>query len=234
MIPKTIHYCWFSGEKPNRFTRNCIKSWKKTMPDYEIKCWDANSFDFDSVPFVKEAYEAKKWAFVADYIRIYALYTEGGIYLDSDVKSFKPFDDFLTNEFFIGTEPLGDGKVEVESAIIGSTPYHPYLRDCLKLYETLHFVKKDSMTSPQIMSKVMENYGYEYVNKCQLLSSGIRVYDRSYFGHCWGTPRNGYYAIHYFYGSWLDSHHGPVYSFLKRNDFLDVYLKILKVLKITN
>lgn len=79
MIPKVIHYCWFSGEKPNRFIRNCIKTWQKVMPDYKIRVWDANSFDFDSVPFVRDAFKAKKWAFVADYVRIYALYTEGGV-----------------------------------------------------------------------------------------------------------------------------------------------------------
>lgn len=69
------------------------------MPDYQIKCWDANSFDFDSVPFVKQAYDEKKWAFVADYVRLYALYTEGGVYLDSDVKTFKSFNTFLHNDF---------------------------------------------------------------------------------------------------------------------------------------
>ena len=73
MIPKVIHYCWFSGEKKPRLIRRCIRSWKKVLPDYEIKCWDANSFDFDNVPYVKQAYERKKWAFVADYTRFKVL-----------------------------------------------------------------------------------------------------------------------------------------------------------------
>lgn len=72
------------------------------MTGYKIKCWDSKSFDFDSIPYVKEVYALKKWAFIADYIRLYALYTEGGIYLDSDVKVYKSFDRFLNNEFFCG------------------------------------------------------------------------------------------------------------------------------------
>ena len=233
MIPKTIHYCWFSGEKPNRFTRNCIKSWKQAMPDYEIKCWDANSFDFNSVPFVKEAFEAKKWAFVADYIRIYALYTEGGIYLDSDVKTFKPFDVFLTNQFFIGTEPPINNKVVVEAAIMGAEPFHPYLKDCLDYYGKLHFIKGDmTMLCPGIMSRVMEKYGYKHIDECQKLETGIQIYDQTYFGHYSGTPRKDYYAIHYFDGSWRDEKHGPVTTFLKENDLLDIYFKFLKFLKI--
>lgn len=207
MIPKVIHYCWFSGEKPNRFISNCINTWKKVMPDYTVRLWDANSFDFDSVPFVKAALAAKKWAFVADYIRIYALYTEGGIYLDSDVKAYRRFDEFLDNRFFIGTEPLDEGKVEVESAIMGSEAGHPYLKECLDCYE--HFTLPDFVkmtgvkTCPQIMSSVMEKYGYQYINSNQSLSEGIKVYDRSYFGHCWGTDPADYYAIHYFNASWL-------------------------------
>ena len=94
MIPKKIHYCWFSGDKKPVSIERCIESWKRVMPDYEIKEWDGNSFDFDSVLFVKQAIEARKWAFASDYVRLYALHTEGGIYLDSDVEVFKRFDCF--------------------------------------------------------------------------------------------------------------------------------------------
>lgn len=212
MIPKVIHFCWFSGEKPNRFISHCIDTWKKVMPDYRIRVWDANSFDFDSVPFVKAALAAKKWAFVADYIRIYALYTEGGIYLDSDVKTYRRFDDFLENRFFIGTEPLAGGKVEVESAIMGSEAGHPYLKECLDYYHNTpvpdFMAMKGVETCPFIMSKIMVKYGYQYINANQELQEGIRVYDRSYFGHCWGTDPANYFAIHYFNASWLPFNRG--------------------------
>ena len=76
MIPKKIHYCWFSGDKYPRLVKKCLKSWREILPDYEIKLWDANSFDFNSVLFVKQAFERKQYAFVSDYIRLYALYHE--------------------------------------------------------------------------------------------------------------------------------------------------------------
>ena len=86
---KKIHYCWFGGKKLPKSVEDCIKTWKKFLPDYEIKQWDESNFDVNSFPFVKEAYESKKWAFVSDYVRIYALYNEGGLYLDTDVKILK-------------------------------------------------------------------------------------------------------------------------------------------------
>lgn len=233
MIPKVIHLCWFSGENPNRFIRNCIKTWKNVMPDYQIRLWDANSFDFQSVPFVKAAWEAKKWAFVSDYIRIYALYTEGGVYLDSDVKTFRRFDDFLDNRFFIGSEPMPGGKVELESAIMGAEPGHPYLKECLDFYKTMQFVNDkqfmEDNVCPKVMSRLMEGYGYKYVNCDQNLAEGIKVYDDTYFGHFCGTAPGDYYAIHYYNNSWVSGvKHGWLYNFCKENDLMPFYIKIEK------
>lgn len=104
MIPKVIHYCWFGGKEFSPFVKKCMHTWRKKMPDYELRLWDAHSFDFDSVPFVREAYQAQKWAFVADYVRLYALYTEGGIYMDTDVKVMKSFTPFLKYDFFTSHE----------------------------------------------------------------------------------------------------------------------------------
>ena len=104
MIPKIIHYCWLSDEPFPRKIQKCMDTWAKTHPDYEIKRWSTKNFDVNSAPYVKEAFEARKWAFAADYIRMYALYTEGGIYLDSDVVLLKKFDDFLDNSFFSSME----------------------------------------------------------------------------------------------------------------------------------
>lgn len=228
MIPKVIHYCWFSDDKKGRFIRNCIKSWQKVMPDYTIKCWDSNSFDFNSVPFVQQAYRAKKWAFVADYIRLYALYTEGGIYLDSDVKVFRPFDPFLNNQFFIGTEPLPENHFELESAIMGSVAGHPYVKKCLDYYEKIQFLdeqgRRIASSCPKIMSQILEQYGYQRVDQEQKLSEGIHIYSRKYFGHLFGTKPGELYAIHYFNGSWLDIKHGLFYRFCKRNDYMGFYI----------
>jgi mannosyltransferase OCH1-like enzyme len=84
-IPKKIHYCWLSGDEIPAETVKCINTWKKIMPEYELVLWDKNKFDIKSVPFVEEACKVKKWAFAADFIRLYAIYNEGGIYMDTDV-----------------------------------------------------------------------------------------------------------------------------------------------------
>ena len=86
MIPKQIHLCWLSGDPYPAKIEKCLASWKKHLPDYEVVLWDTERFDLESVPWVKQAFEAKKYAFAADYIRFYALYNYGGIYLDSDVE----------------------------------------------------------------------------------------------------------------------------------------------------
>ena len=114
MIPKVIHFCWLSGDKYPSKIRYCINSWKEKLPDYEIRLWDLSRFDIDSSVWCKEAFEMKKYAFAADYIRCYALYKEGGIYLDSDVELLRSFDDLLHLPYFIGEEQGGN----IEPAII--------------------------------------------------------------------------------------------------------------------
>ena len=104
MIPKILHYCWFGRGQMGPVALKCMESWKKYCPDYQIKVWNEDNFDIGQNTFVKEAYEEKKWAFVTDYVRLYALYTEGGIYLDSDIELLKNLDDLLS---------LGGGRYEL-------------------------------------------------------------------------------------------------------------------------
>ena len=105
MITKTIHYCWFGrGELPEK-AKQCIESWKKFCPDYEIKEWNEDNFDMNSCAYVKEAYEAKKWAFVSDYARFEILYKYGGLYFDTDVELVKSFDDIVSKGTFMGLQP---------------------------------------------------------------------------------------------------------------------------------
>jgi len=104
MIPKKIHYCWLGKNELPDAIKKTIDTWKAIMPDYELVCWDENKFDINSVACVKDAYNSKRWAFASDYIRLYAVYTEGGIYLDTDVIVRKRFDNFLNFSFFSGIE----------------------------------------------------------------------------------------------------------------------------------
>jgi hypothetical protein len=180
MIPKKIHYCWLSGEKIPHDIKKCIESWKKIMPEYELVLWDKNKFDIESIPFVSEAYRARKWAFAADYIRLYAIYTEGGIYLDSDVYVKKSFDNFLTDDFFTSVEyhkriveegNVGellnrDGTVKnnmmggevftqgigIQAAILGGVKWHPFLKSCLDWYNDKHFILSDGTYFNKILS----------------------------------------------------------------------------------
>lgn len=104
MIPKIIHYCWFGGNPLPELAVKCIESWKKYCPDYEIKRWDESNFDLNCCDYVKEAYQAKKWAFVSDYVRFKVLYDEGGLYFDTDVELIKSIDDILAHGPFMGVE----------------------------------------------------------------------------------------------------------------------------------
>ena len=104
---KKIHYCWFGGKKLPKSVRECIATWKKMLPEYEIKEWNESNFDINTSNFVKEAYENKKWAFVSDYVRIYALYQEGGIYFDTDMKVLKNVSDIVDKDMFLGYEDSG-------------------------------------------------------------------------------------------------------------------------------
>lgn len=139
MIPKKIHFCWLSGEEYPPLIQYCINTWKQFLPDYEIVLWDTKRFDINSVAWVKEAFEAKKYAFAADYIRFYALYTEGGIYLDSDVEILKTFTPLLECKSFIGFEAATE---MVEAAIVGSESGMEWCKKILDFYTTKHFSPK--------------------------------------------------------------------------------------------
>lgn len=229
MIPKVIHYCWFSGDKKPRLIRHCIKSWEKVLPDYKIKCWDANSFDFDSVPYVKQAYEKKKWAFVADYVRLYALYTEGGIYLDSDVEVYKRFDEFLKYSFFTGTDINKEKNIfAIEPAIMGAEKGNLYLKGCLELYKELLFINEDNTINMQIMpyivSPILEKYGYKAADETQYLSNDMVVFSSKYFANSNASSYKNIYARHWNACSWLPrDHRGKIYHFFYKNDLMFIY-----------
>ncbi len=178
MIPKKIHYCWLSGEEVPLQLQECMNSWRKVMPDYEIICWDKNKFEIESVPFVAEAFKVKKWAFASDYLRLHALYTEGGIYLDSDVIIQKSLNAFLDYDFFTAVEYHkeivtkenslsridDDGSIKdffkksgvpgigLQAAIIGSVKNHPFLKTCLDFYEKKHFILPDGKFFNEIIA----------------------------------------------------------------------------------
>lgn len=232
MIPKVIHYCWFSAEKQPKLVRQCIASWRRVMPDYKIKCWDGNSFDFESVPFVKEAMEAKKYAFAADYVRLYALYTEGGIYLDSDVLVKRPFDIFLNDDFFCGTEAFLIDKAvhyRMEAAIMGAKKWNIFVKKCLDNYRQSNFVFDRTTTDivmPAIISNLAHAFGYQEINQEQHCQSGMTVYPTSVFTNtlCPDQSTTKHYAIHKNAGSWIDySNRGWLFRLCRKNNLMIIY-----------
>lgn len=132
MIPKTIHYCWFSGDPYPKLIAECIESWHKVLPDYTFKKWDADNTDFD-IPFAKKAFAEKKWAFLTDYIRFKALYEEGGIFLDTDIMMVKPFNDLLNYQSFWGR---ADNNM-IEPVVIGAVPHNEIINKCKNIYAAL-------------------------------------------------------------------------------------------------
>jgi len=134
MIPKVIHYCWFGSKPIGKLQKKCINSWKKNLHGYETKLWNEENSPMRH-PFVKEAYKAKKYAFVADYVRLWALFNEGGIYLDTDMLVLKNFDKLLHHSCFSGYQ----SKDSIAAGIIGSESKHPYINDLLTFYDSLTF-----------------------------------------------------------------------------------------------
>lgn len=136
MIPKIIHYCWFGGKEKPLAVTNYIKSWCKHLPDYEIREWNESNFDYKSWKFCKEAYRMKKFAFVADVCRVYALATIGGIYLDTDVEVVASFDRFLTNQSFVGLEDEG----KINTGCMAAAPHTPWVTSFLETYRMRSFI----------------------------------------------------------------------------------------------
>ena len=105
MIPKIIHYCWFGGNPLPELAKECIASWCKCMPDWELKAWTEENFDIQAAPqYVQEAYQVKKYAFVSDYVRLWALEQYGGLYMDVDFCVYKSFEPLLIHHAFVGYE----------------------------------------------------------------------------------------------------------------------------------
>lgn len=162
MIPKIIHYCWFGRGDMPELAQKCIDSWHKYMPDWEYKLWNEDNFDVNSVPYVKEAYEARKYAFVSDYVRLKALYEEGGVYLDTDVEAFKPLDDLMTYKAWGGFE--GSKHLPLCTCIMASESYGFWVREMLAAYQNRHFVKEDGSfdmtTNVQFITSIMHENGF--------------------------------------------------------------------------
>lgn len=207
-MEKIIHYCWFGeGEKP-KLTQKCIETWKKFLPDYKIIEWNEKNFDVGCCRFVKEAYEARNFAFVSDYARAKALYENGGIYFDTDVEVLKSFDRFLSDEFFVGFEE----KAFVGTCVMGAQKDAPILKEYMSHYENAAYLNEDgtkySDTNVLLLTRLLEEKGLERNDKEQTVDGYIKIYPRTFFSPYDYINGINYitddsYSIHHFTLSWL-------------------------------
>lgn len=210
MIPRTIHYCWFGrGEMP-QLAKDCIASWHQHMPDWEYKLWSEDNFDVNQMPYTKEAYEAKKYAFVSDYVRLWALCKEGGLYLDTDVEVFKPFDDLMDQSAFAGFE--GSKHLPMGTCVLASCSGGVWVKEQLDSYEGRHFIKSDGScdltTNVQFVTANMCKNGFEQ-NGLEQDYKDLHVYPVEYFCPRQTTGEylrsNLTYCDHLGMASWADN-----------------------------
>jgi mannosyltransferase OCH1-like enzyme len=213
-IPKVIHYCWFGYARKTKLVRNCIASWKTQLPDYDIIEWNEENSDL-TTSFVSEAYRLKKWAFVADFIRLKVLYEYGGIYLDTDMMVIKPLDFLLTHDSFFGAE---DYKY-INCAIIGTSRNNEFIKKCLSQYEFLDkkpILNWGHISIPKIVTDVFRRE-YNFFNPFDkvIQVENIVIYPRDWF---YPLPfenkadnknfknyiKEDTYAIHLWASSWIE------------------------------
>ena len=207
MINKTIHYCWFGKNKKPEIVKRCINSWKKKLPDYEIKEWNESNFDIGYNKYTRQAYEAKKYAFVSDVARLKIIYEQGGIYLDTDVEIIKSLNPLLKNKAFFGIE----SNERVNTGIcFGAEARNEIVKKMLDDYNNIEFCKNNSYDltpCPIRNSKILTEKGFKLNNTIEKIDD-VTVYPSDYFnpkmsyGHAIALTENTY-SIHHYAGSWL-------------------------------
>lgn len=207
MIPKIIHYCWMGKNPLNELALSCIASWKKYCPDYEIIEWNEDNFDINYCTYTTQAYQARKWAFVSDVVRLYAIVNYGGIYMDTDVEVLRPLDDLLNFPALSGFE----SDIHIPTGLMACEKGHPAFAEFLKEYDDIHFIKRNGTynqkTNVARITNTCLKYGLKQDNTEQTLANGLHVMPKDYFcpkSYVTGTIdlTSNTYTIHHFAGSW--------------------------------
>lgn len=238
-IPKIIHYCWFGRGKMPELANKCIESWKKYLPDYEIREWNEDNFDVNIIPYTKEAYRLGKYAFVSDYARFWILYNYGGLYFDTDVEVIKPIDDIIAKGPFMGCENnVGKGATTLGVAPglgLGVNPGLGLYGEILDYYKTLMFPvyneKGEMQTVVHITSNILLEHGLKQTNDIQECM-GIWIYPKQYF--CPKDYKTGIIkmeketvCIHHYTDSWHKK--SKIYNFCESVFGEQLTKKFLKV-----
>ena len=206
-IPKIIHYCWFGGKPKPKLAEKCLQSWKKFCPDYQILEWNEDNFDISTAPlYVRQAYEAGRWAFVTDYVRLRGLTELGGIYMDTDVEVIRPLDSFLEQKAFAGFESLKG----VQTGLLACEKGFPLFLDFLRYYDDAVFLRPDgtvdTTTNVEVLTNLCKQHGLVLNDKLQMVE-GLAIYPREVFCPVdFDTKKlkktRKTVTIHWFSGSW--------------------------------
>ncbi len=222
MIPKVIHYCWFGGNPLPDDAIKCIDSWKKYCPDYEIKEWNESNFDLNACLYVKQAYEAKKWAFVSDYARFWILFHYGGLYFDTDVEIIRSIDNLLLAGGFMGVEK--GGSMIAPGLGIAFEKGDKICSEIKEYYERSVYIDEDGVVNNKIVldfaTEILQKHGYEEnVSEIQKIDD-ILIYPAEYF--CPVDYKTGVlektdntYTIHWYSGSWITERQRKTLEFEK-------------------
>ena len=216
MIPKVIHYCWFGRNPLPESAQKCIASWRKFFPDYEIKEWNEDNFDVNIIPYTREAYEAKKYAFVSDFARFWILYNFGGLYFDTDVEVIKSMDDIIERGSFMGIEvPAKEGSnSQINPGLgLGALPNLDLYKTLLNKYATLSFRNDDGSLNQKTIvaytTETLKELGLQLTEGIQQVAS-IYIYPTDYFnpldsltGRLKITENTR--SIHWYMNSWSDT-----------------------------
>ncbi|MBR0047438.1 MAG: hypothetical protein IJP75_11280 [Bacteroidaceae bacterium] len=225
MIPKIIHFSWFSNDPMPEVYIQIMENWKKVLPDYEFKLWDAKALKEANIMFANEAVSVRKWAFAADAIRVYAVYHYGGIWLDGDAVVYKSFDPFLDCRMFIGKEHTMEFQNDgcnhninlLTSHCFGAEKGHPFVKECVDYYQSRHFILSDKENLPEglrydmrlmpsVQALLAVKYGYQgripNLDEIEVLDEDIRVYPPYYFDAPRYHSTKDSVCVHLKSGSW--------------------------------
>jgi mannosyltransferase OCH1-like enzyme len=207
MIPSTIHYCWYGRGERSALLERCMATWQRVMPDFQVKEWNETNSPLDN-SYTKAAYKQKEWSRLSNYVRLHALYQEGGIYLDTDVEVIRPLTPMLRHKCFLGFQQEAEHGDWINSAIMGAEPGHPFLLRCLKLTLKKFADEGEFYRSPAIHTAVLREmglraYGFQEID-------GVTLYPADYFyPYPWSgkfSPdciTENTYCVHHWAGSWL-------------------------------
>ncbi len=188
----------------------CIESWHKYLPDYELRLWNEETFDLDMYPYAREAYDNRKFAFVTDVVRLWALEKFGGVYMDTDVEILRPLDDLMHLPAFTGYEAsLSNAPV---TGLMASAAHGIWVREQLAYYEGRHFLRPDGTldmtTNTVTIARIMRDNGFEINGKYGVYKDDMHVFPVDYFCPLTSTRvlkcTKNTYCIHHFAGSWYE------------------------------